>query len=127
MSENLLKEIDTFLAERKIGDHRFGVLAINNGRLLERLRSGRRIWPETAEKIRQFMVRERETLSAKNLNSPASSSAGDGAGASSKPPAQPDASVINSLSPEVLPSGEAVARCEIRQRATATNSVEAVR
>lgn len=57
---------------------------------------------------------------------PASSSAGDDDGVPVTPPAQ-GALAINSLSPEVLPSGEAVARCEIRQRATATNSVEAVR
>ncbi|WP_455296481.1 helix-turn-helix domain-containing protein [Brucella pituitosa] len=71
---------------------------------------------------------DRLCLEASNLNvSPASSSAGAEAGASVTPPAQKDAPVINSLSPEVLPSGEAVARCEVRQRATATNSVEAVR
>ncbi|WP_421565934.1 helix-turn-helix domain-containing protein [Ochrobactrum sp. EDr1-4] len=86
--------------------------------------------------------------------SPASSSAGDVAGASVAPPAQSGApanvlssqstkgncetgarlraetalrSAFISNSPEVLPSGEAVARCEVRQRATATNSGEAVR
>ncbi|MCV9908358.1 hypothetical protein OIV19_12115 [Brucella sp. HL-2] len=71
--------------------------------------------------------RLRSILKSTDSESPASSSAGDDAGASVSPPAQKDAPVINSLPPEVLPSGEAVARCEIRQRATATNSMEAVR
>lgn len=84
----------------------------------------------------------------------ASSSVGDNAGASVTPPAQNGAPAEVSSShaikgacetgaqlqaeialrpnnhfnsPEVLPSGEAVARCEVRQRATATNSGEAVR
>lgn len=61
-------------------------------------------------------------------SSSASSSAGDDAGASIKqPPAQKDAPAINSNSPDHLPSGEAVARCEVRQRATATNPAEAAR
>ena len=109
MSTDLLHEIDAFLAERKIGDHRFGVLAINNGRLLERLRSGGRIWPETADKIRRFIELEREALCTKSRHAVASSKA----------------SVSDSISPGYLPSGEAVARCEVRPRATATNSGEA--
>ena len=85
---------------------------------------------------------------------PASSSVGDDAGASVTPPAQdgapaevssshavkgacvtgaqPQAEIAlrpanDSNSPDYLPSGEGVARCEVRQRATATNSGEAVR
>lgn len=135
MSTNLLNEIDAFLAERKIGDHRFGVLAINNGRLLERLRSGRRIWPETADKVRQFMERERQAISAKKSNQTASSSAGDDVGAFVTPPAQKGAPTVcqgraevarlahnqevagsnpapatSSNSPDHLPSGEAGAQ-----------------
>ena len=109
MSTSLLNEIDAFLAERKIGDHRFGVLAINNGRLLERLRSGRRIWPETADKVRQFMERERQAISSRKESPPASSSAGDNAGVPVTPPAQ-GAPAIYSNSPDYLPSGEAGAQ-----------------
>ena len=60
MSVHLINEIDGFLAEFHIGEHRFGILAANNGRLVERLRSGGRIWPETEERIRQFMASRRE-------------------------------------------------------------------
>ncbi|TGE95971.1 hypothetical protein C9417_17835 [Rhizobium sp. SEMIA 4088] len=60
MCTPILKEIDAFMAETGIGGFRFGMLAIRNGRLVERLRSGGRIWPETEERIRKFMVSEKE-------------------------------------------------------------------
>lgn len=59
MRTPILVEIDAFMAETGIGGFRFGMLAIRNGRLVERLRSGGRIWPETEERIREFMVAER--------------------------------------------------------------------
>lgn len=62
MSVNLLSEIDQFLAEFGIGEHRFGILAANNGRLVERLRSGGRVWPETEERIRKFMSERRKSV-----------------------------------------------------------------
>lgn len=73
MSVHLISEIDAFLAEFRIGEHRFGILAANNGRLVERLRSGGRVWPETEERIRSFMadcrkagrlLRERDEVAA---------------------------------------------------------------
>lgn len=59
MSVQLIQEIDEFLAQSGLGEHRFGILAANNGRLVERLRSGGRVWPETEERIRQFMTERR--------------------------------------------------------------------
>jgi hypothetical protein len=59
MSVQLISEIDLFLHEFGIGEHRFGMLAANNGRLVERLRSGGRVWPETEERIRSFMNERR--------------------------------------------------------------------
>jgi hypothetical protein len=64
MSNNLLSEIEEFMREANIGPHRFGILAINNGRLVERLRSGGRIWPETEAQIRAFMISERRIRAA---------------------------------------------------------------
>lgn len=55
MKSDLLTEIDKFLAAENIGEHRFGILAANNGRLVERLRAGGRIWPETEAQIRAFI------------------------------------------------------------------------
>lgn len=60
MNAKLLSDIDTFLSETGMGDFRFGWLAIRNGRLLERLRAGRRVWPETEAQIRAFMITERK-------------------------------------------------------------------
>lgn len=59
MHTPLLKEIDEFLSETGLGPHRFGILAAKNGRLVERLRAGRRIWPDTESQIREFMTSER--------------------------------------------------------------------
>ncbi len=110
MSTNLLDEIDAFLAERKIGDHRFGVLATNNGRLLERLRSGSRIWPETADKIRHFIQCEREMLSTRK----------------SRSGHKPMAAIRNSNSPDYLPSGEAGAQRSSAGCAPVSNTDNAV-
>lgn len=59
MNAPLLTEIDRFLAAEGIGEHRFGILAANNGRLIERLREGGRVWPETEERVRSFMANRR--------------------------------------------------------------------
>lgn len=55
MSRSLLQDIDTFLASKGISEWYFGYLAVKNGRLVERLREGGRIWPETEARIRIFM------------------------------------------------------------------------
>lgn len=47
----LIAEIDAHLATAGYGDDRFGALAANNGRLMKRLRAGKRIWPDTEMKI----------------------------------------------------------------------------
>lgn len=71
MSTKLLSDIDAFLAETGMGEFRFGLLAVNNGRLVERLRAGTtpkgrpvRVWPETEMQIRAFMMAERQKRAA---------------------------------------------------------------
>lgn len=59
MKRDLISEIDAFLAEFRLSEYRFGLLAVNNGRLVERLRGGGRIWPETEEKVRKFIASKR--------------------------------------------------------------------
>lgn len=59
MASTLLNDIDAFLTETGMGPFRFGLLAANNGRLVDRLREGGRVWPETEEKIRAFMADRR--------------------------------------------------------------------
>lgn len=66
MHDALLREIDAFLAESGWSEYRFGMAAISNGRLVERLRAGTtpkgkpvRIWPDTEARIRAFIRAER--------------------------------------------------------------------
>jgi hypothetical protein len=59
MNEKLLPLIEDFLAEASISAFRFGILAVNNGRLVERLREGKRIWPDTEMRVRAYIVSQR--------------------------------------------------------------------
>ncbi|UVC14736.1 hypothetical protein [Mesorhizobium onobrychidis] len=47
------------MTETGLSAYRFGILAAKNGRLVERLRNGGRIWPETELEIRAFMMSRR--------------------------------------------------------------------
>lgn len=60
---DLLGEIETFLAKPGVGmrETTFGRLAVNDGKFLARLRRGGRVWPETEEKIRNFIASRKET------------------------------------------------------------------
>lgn len=55
MNGTLLTDIDAFLNRTGLTEYRFGWLAVRNGRLVERLRDGRRIWPDTEMKVRAWM------------------------------------------------------------------------
>jgi hypothetical protein len=52
---SLLEEIEAYLIAHRIGAYRFGYLAVNNGRLVERLRAGGDVTTKTAERVRAFM------------------------------------------------------------------------
>ncbi len=59
MSTKLLHEIEDFLTETGMSAYTFGYEAVRNGRLVERLRIGRRVWPETQSEVRAFIRSER--------------------------------------------------------------------
>lgn len=59
MRQNLISEIKEFLADSGLSAYRFGFLAVRNGRLVERLEAGKRIWPETEAEVRAFIRSER--------------------------------------------------------------------
>lgn len=66
MHTKLLSDIDKFLAETGMAPGYFGWCAAKNWRLVERLRNGFtpkgkpvRIWPETEQEIRAYMIAER--------------------------------------------------------------------
>lgn len=52
---DLIQEIQEFCRRHKMAETRFGELALNDKPFVSQLRDGRRIWPETAERVRQFM------------------------------------------------------------------------
>lgn len=64
MAKSLISEIDQFLAESGMPEYRLGWLAVNNRRLVERLRAGGRIWPDTEEKVRAFIASQRQNEAA---------------------------------------------------------------
>lgn len=70
MNTKLLSEIEQFMAETGMGAYSFGFEAVKNGRLVERLRSGRRIWPETQSAVRAFMRTERSKFATSRPRSP---------------------------------------------------------
>lgn len=59
MSHGLLSEVEKFRDETGLSEHRVGILLSRNGRLIDRLRSEGRVWPETERKIRDALARER--------------------------------------------------------------------
>ncbi|TIQ96693.1 hypothetical protein [Mesorhizobium sp.] len=52
----LLTEIATFQNKLKMADSKIGQIALNDPKFVARLRDGRRCWPETAQKVRDFMA-----------------------------------------------------------------------
>jgi hypothetical protein len=56
MTKPILPEIEAFLARRPMSDFRFGIESVHNGRLMERLRGGGRVWPEQEERIRKYIA-----------------------------------------------------------------------
>lgn len=57
--DTLLTDIEAFLEENGMGPSYFGKRAVGNSELVERLRGGRRVWPDTEAKIRAFMQTSR--------------------------------------------------------------------
>lgn len=57
MTNPLLQEIEVFLGREdvRITETAFGIETLNDGKFVSELRDGRRVWPETAERVRAFM------------------------------------------------------------------------
>lgn len=76
MNAPLLSEIDRFLRESGMGEFRFGLAAVKNGRLVARLRSGGRVWPETEMQIRAFIVANSHRAAARQTKASAAPECG---------------------------------------------------
>lgn len=61
---SLIEEIETFLRESGMGASYFGKLATGNSELVTRLKLGRRVWPETEQKVRAFIAQQRKGRAA---------------------------------------------------------------
>lgn len=51
----LLHEIDAFLEKHDMAETTFGFLALGDKPFVKQAREGRRSWPETEAKVREFM------------------------------------------------------------------------
>ena len=58
-SDPLLSEIEAFLSDTGMGVSYFGKQADGNSEIVQRLRNGRRVWPETETRLRAFILAER--------------------------------------------------------------------
>lgn len=54
----LLSEIELFLSLTNMGSSYFGKKSVGNSEIVSRLRRGGRLWPETIERLRDFMSNE---------------------------------------------------------------------
>ena len=60
----LLEAIEAFLSRSGMGATYFGKASSGNSELVQRLRSGGRVWPETEEKVRAFIDERSKSLEA---------------------------------------------------------------
>jgi hypothetical protein len=63
MAHPILAEIDVFLRTHGMKESTFGRKAAKDWKLVRELRGGRRLWPETERKLREFMVSYRPNSS----------------------------------------------------------------
>lgn len=52
---NILDDIEAFIARNELSPTAFGDLAMKDRHLVRQLKKGRRLWPETEAKVRDFM------------------------------------------------------------------------
>lgn len=55
MTHPILHDIDLFLRRTNLSETYFGRQAANDWKLIAQLRKGRRLWPQTEQRIRAFM------------------------------------------------------------------------
>ncbi|HWG04064.1 MAG TPA: hypothetical protein VG271_03530 [Beijerinckiaceae bacterium] len=66
--EQLLREIGEFCRDAGLAESTFGRLAINDGKLVSRLRDGGKITTETLDRLRGFMDRHRDEAGRAGVN-----------------------------------------------------------
>ena len=51
-----LKQVDAYVAKAGIAASSFGLYAVNDGKFISSLKSGKRSWPERIERARKYMT-----------------------------------------------------------------------
>jgi hypothetical protein len=54
--EHIIGDVEIYLARTGMAETTFGRKALNDGKAIKRLRAGKRMWPETVQKLRSFMA-----------------------------------------------------------------------
>lgn len=54
-TDPLLTEVESYLAASGMSPTAFGDASLKDRHFVRQLRAGRRVWPETADKVRAFM------------------------------------------------------------------------
>lgn len=65
----IVRDIERFCERHHMAESTFGRLAVNDGKLVRRLRSGGRMWPENEDRVRAFIA-ERDSLAPAAPSSP---------------------------------------------------------
>jgi hypothetical protein len=52
---SLLTDVETFLRKTGVAESALGRGAVNDWKFVTQLRAGRRVWPETEAKVREYM------------------------------------------------------------------------
>jgi len=96
-SQSLLQEISGYCRRVGMAESTFGRLAVNDGKLVSRLRFGGRVTVETVERVRDFIVRHKPDAAsrARFAAAPASPAAAPAVVARSPVPAKPESNDKN--------------------------------
>jgi hypothetical protein len=54
-NHSILAEVEGFLKRNSMAASAFGRSAVNDWRFVRDIRAGRRVWPETEQRVRTFM------------------------------------------------------------------------
>lgn len=65
MDTKLLPDIERFMAATGMAATRFSQDALGDRHFVKQLRNGRRVWPETAAKVREFMAAHKRAKASK--------------------------------------------------------------
>lgn len=62
-NDSIIREVEGFIAKTGMAESTLGRKALNDGKAIARLREGKRMWPETIEKLRAFIAAETPSAS----------------------------------------------------------------